>query len=261
MKRTPLLSTNNKKTIKGEKLGYITYILYMSPFKSNSLGKNVCSHASKGCAESCLVGSGFGGMYTAVMKGRMNKTEYFLKDRIEFLNQVKTEIAKAVKKNEDKANITIRLNGTSDLPYENFKIFNGKNIFEVYPDVQFYDYTKNWTRFDKALPSNYHLTFSRSETNHKKAMELLGRGINVAMVFDVTPKEYEGYEVIDADKDDLRFLDPKGVICGLRYKKMTGKGANNLKAFESGFAIRTLAIENKLEGVYKKVKKSLAVSK
>ena len=110
MKRTPLLSTNNKKTIKGEKLGYITYILYMSPFKSNSLGKNVCSHASKGCAESCLVGSGFGGMYTAVMKGRVNKTEYFLKNRIEFLNQVKDEIAKAVKKNEGKANITIRLN-------------------------------------------------------------------------------------------------------------------------------------------------------
>jgi len=261
IKRNPLLSTNNYKTIKGEKLGYITYILYMSPFKANSLGKNVCSHASKGCAESCLVGSGFGGMYKGVMLSRVNRTEYFLKDRIEFLNQVKDEIAKAIKKHEGKAIITIRLNGTSDLPYENFRVFEGnKNIFEVYPEVQFYDYTKNHTRFDKVLPSNYHLTFSRSENNHNKAMELLGHGINVAMVFDVTPKEYAGYKVIDADKDDLRFLDPKGVICGLRYKKMTGKGADNVRAFTEGFAIRTLSIEEKIKKAYKKVKKDLAVT-
>jgi len=96
--RKPLLSTNNAKTIKGEKLGYITYILYMSPFTANIKGINVCSHASKGCADSCLVGSGFGGMYTSVKQGRVNKTEHFLRDRVDFLNQVKDEIAKAIKK-------------------------------------------------------------------------------------------------------------------------------------------------------------------
>ena len=236
--RKPLLSTNNAKTIKGEKLGYITYILYMSPFTANSKGINVCSHASKGCADSCLVGSGFGGMYTTVKQGRIDKTEYFLRDRVAFLHQVKDEIAKAIKKNEGKAIVTIRLNGTSDLPYEKYKVFEGKNIFEVYPDVQFYDYTKNYLRFDKELPKNYHLTFSRSETNNDKAMELLRRGFNVAMVFDKLPTEFEGYKVINADEDDLRFLDEKNVICGLKYKKMTGKGANNQLAFESGFAIK-----------------------
>ena len=237
--KKPLLSTNNAKTIKGEKLGYITYILYMSPFTANSKGINVCSHASKGCADSCLVGSGFGGMYTSVKQGRIDKTEYFLRDRVTFLHQVKDEIAKAIKKNEGKAIVTIRLNGTSDLPYEKYKVFEGKNIFEVYPDVQFYDYTKNYLRFDKELPKNYHLTFSRSETNNDKAMELLERGFNVAMVFDKLPTEYLGFKVINADEDDLRFLDEKNVICGLKYKKMTGKGANNKLAFESGFAIKT----------------------
>jgi hypothetical protein len=236
--RKPLLSTNNAKTIKGEKLGYITYILYMSPFTANSKGINVCSHASKGCADSCLVGSGFGGMYTTVKQGRIDKTEYFLRDRVAFLHQVKDEIAKAIKKNEGKAIVTIRLNGTSDLPYEKYKVFEGKNIFELYPEVQFYDYTKNYLRFDKELPKNYHLTFSRSETNNDKAMELLRRGFNVAMVFDKLPTEFEGYKVINADEDDLRFLDEKNVICGLKYKKMTGKGANNQLAFESGFAIK-----------------------
>jgi len=264
--KKPLLSTNNAKTIKGNKLGYLTYILYMSPYKANSKGKNVCSHASKGCVESCLVGSGFGGMYTSVKKGRVDKTEYFLSDRVGFLHQVKSEIEKAIKKNEGKAIVTIRLNGTSDIPFENFRIFEGKNIFEIFSDIQFYDYTKNHLRFDKVLPSNYHLTFSRSETNHKKSIELLNRGVNVAMVFDKLPKSYEGFEVINADNDDLRFLDKrgkkgKGVICGLKYKKMTGKGADNSLAFKSGFVIdtdNTLAkIQAKIDKAYNKVNKKL----
>jgi len=250
-KRPPLLSTNNTKTMKGEKLGYVTYILYMSPFKANSKRINVCTHASAGCANSCLVGSGFGGIYTSVMAGRVKKTEYFLESRIEFLNQIKDEVTKAIKKHEGKAIPVFRLNGTSDLSYENYKVFEGKNIFEVFPDVQFYDYTKNHTRFDKVLPSNYHLTFSRSETNHAKAIEMLKRGISVAIVFDKLPSSYEGFEVINADNDDLRFLDSKGVVCGLKYKKMTGKGGGqkNIDAMLNGFVIMT---QPKIE---KKVKK------
>ncbi len=238
-RKTILLSTNNNKTMKGEALGYLTYILYMSPFTANSKGVNVCSHASKGCADSCLVGSGFGGMYTNVMEGRKNKTEYFLADRQLFLEQLDAEITKAVAKNKDKAIITIRLNGTSDIRYEKFKVKEGKTIFELHPDIQFYDYTKNYLRFDSPLPKNYHLTFSRSEVNHDKAMGLLNRGFNVAMVFDKLPSTYEGFEVVNGDESDLRFLDKKGVIVGLKYKKMTGKGADNLLAFTSGFAIET----------------------
>lgn len=241
VKRQPLLSTNNAKTVKGEKLGYITYILYMSPFTFNSKNINVCSHASKGCADSCLVGSGFGGMFANVMEGRRKKTEYFLNNRLEFLNQLKVEIAKAVKKNDGKAIVTIRLNGTSDLPFEKYRVFeDNKNIFEIFPEVQFYDYTKNYLRFDKILPSNYHLTFSRSEINNDKAIEILKRGFNVAMVFNKVPANYEGFEVINGDADDLRFLDKKNVIVGLKYKKMTGKGANNDLGIESGFVIDTL---------------------
>jgi len=267
--KKPLLTTDNSKTIKGEKLGYITYILYMSPYKANSKGKNVCSHASKGCADSCLVGSGLGGIYTSVIQSRRNKTEYFLSDRVTFLFQIKSEIEKAIKKNEGKAIVTIRLNGTSDIPYENFKVFEGKNIFEVFPDVQFYDYTKNHLRFDRVLPKNYHLTFSRSETNHKKCIELLNKGVNVAMVFDKLPNKYEGFEVINADNDDLRFLDKrgkkgKGVICGLKYKKMTGKGADNSLAFKSGFVIdtdNTLAkIQAKIDKAMSKVNKKLQLA-
>lgn len=235
--KTKLLSTNNAKTIKGEKLGYKSYILYMSSFKDNSKGINLCSHASKGCSDSCLVGSGMGGIYTTVQNGRRNKAEWFLENRNEFLNTLVKEITNAIKLNKDKAIPVFRLNGTTDITWEKFKIKDNKNIFELFPDTQFYDYTKNHKRFDKELPKNYHLTFSRSEINHNKAMELLFRGFNVAMVFNKLPDNFQGFKVINADLDDLRFLDEKNVICGLKYKKMTGKGANNKLAFESGFAI------------------------
>ncbi len=238
IKRNPILTTNNKKTMKGEGLGYLTYIAYLSPFTFNSKGINICSHASKGCAESCLVGSG-NARFEVVRKGRLARTEYFLSNRIEFLHQLKKEIEQAVYKNEGKAIVTIRLNGTSDIPFEKFKIFEGKNIFEMFPNVIFYDYTKNYLRFDKELPANYHLTFSRSETNHTKAIEILNRGFNVAMVFDTIIDSFAGYEVINGDNNDLRFLDKNNVIVGLKYKKMTGKGANNALALNSRFVINT----------------------
>lgn len=245
MKRKPLLSTNNKKTIKGEKLGYITYIMYMSPYTVNSKGINLCSHASKGCSDSCLVGSGFGGMYSNVIQGRLNKTEYFLSSRVEFLYQLKSDIEKSIIKHKDKAIVTFRLNGTSDIPFEKFKIFDGKNIFEIFPDIQFYDYTKNYLRFDKVLPNNYHLTFSRSETNHTKSMELLKRGFNVAIVMNELVNNINGYEVINGDETDLRFLDKENVIVGLRYKNNTGSGGKikNELAITSGFVLDTKHIK------------------
>lgn len=264
MKRQTLLTTNNAKTIKGGKLGYITYIMYLAPYTQNSQGINLCSHASEGCAKACLFGSGRGGMFSMVEEARKKKTEYFLSSRTEFMFQLKSEIERAVRINKDKAIVTIRLNGTSDIPFEKFKVFEGgKNIFEIFPDVQFYDYTKNHIRFMKELPSNYHLTFSRSETNHNKAIELLNKGFNVAMVFDKTPQTYSGFEVINGDNDDLRFLDKKNVIVGLKYKKLTGKGADNTTAFETGFAIRvpvsTAGIEDRIKNVKDKINKKVKV--
>ena len=239
-----LLSTNNSKTIKGEKLGYSTYILYLAPHTQNSKGINLCSHASKGCAKACLFGSG-AARFEGVQQGKIGKTEWFLDNRTEFLNQLDKEISNIekrhiamgdidtlYKKNGDvlrQKNFAIRLNGTSDLPFEKYKIRDNKNIFELYPNIQFYDYTKNYIRFEKTLSSNYHLTFSLSEDNKEKSFELLSKGYNVAMVFGVKhesdlPTSYKGYNVTNGDKSDLRFLDDTNVIVGLKYKNLTNKG-------------------------------------
>jgi hypothetical protein len=235
-----LLTTNNAKTIKGEKKSYKTYILYLAPHTQNDKGINVCSHASKGCIESCLFKSGFGGIYTSVEKARRAKTDFFLSDRVNFLLQLKKEISAAIKNQKPDEKICFRLNGTSDLSFEKFKIENDKNIFELFPNVQFYDYTKNYIRLEKrVLPKNYHITFSRSETNEEKAIEMLNLGYNVAAVFDQLPQMYKGFKVVNGDENDLRFLDEKNVIIGLKYKKLTGKGADNSQGIKSNFVIHT----------------------
>jgi hypothetical protein len=236
----PLLTFNNVKTVKGEKKKFVTAILYLSPFTLNSKGVNLCPMASNGCANACLFSSGFGGMYENVKNGRLEKTEFYLSNRIAFLDKLVDEIGKLEKKYKDSEfTLAIRLNGTSDISFEKQITSNGKTIFDTFKNIQFYDYTKNYTRFNKVLPSNYHLTFSRSETNEDIAMELLSKGINISMVFEKVPETYKGYKVVDGDEDDLTFLKPSGVIVGLRFKKSTGKGGGekNKEALQSGFVI------------------------
>jgi hypothetical protein len=231
-----LLSQDNAKTIKGEKLGYQTYILYTSPDKQNTKGKSLCAHSTPGCRTSCLFTAGRG-KFTNVALARLHKAEYFLNDRKSFMEQIATEITSAIKKHGENK-ICIRLNGTSDIPYENIPVGEYPNIMTMFPNVQFYDYTKNFARLTNILPNNYHLTFSRAETelNKKQAELALQLGHNVAMVFNVKnetelPNTYMNYNVINGDEHDLTFIHPKNVIVGLKAK-------GDAKKDTSGFVIR-----------------------
>ena len=112
--------------------------------------------------------------------------------------------------------------------YENYKFDDGLNIFESFPDIQFYDYTvldKKYTKFlNGELPTNYHLTYSRKEDNQLQVLENLNNGGSVSVVFEkYLPKVYKGYKVINGDDTDLRFLDPKNVVIGLTHKKIKGR--------------------------------------
>lgn len=224
-----LLNSGNTKTKKGEKLGYITYGLHLAPF--DLAGKNVCPNASKGCAAACLNTAGRGAMAN-VQQARINKTKFFFQDRDKFLMQLTDEIAKAIKSAARKnMKPCFRLNLTSDLPWEKF------GIMQSFPDVQFYDYTKGFLRFTDYLvgkmPSNYHLTFSRSEENEPEIDSIVknqSKG-NIAAVFrNALPDMWNGRKVVNGDETDLRFLDPKGVIVGLVEK-------GEAKKDKSGFVI------------------------
>jgi len=227
-----LLTTANAKIRKGEKIGFKTFGIHLAP--ASLSGFNVCKDASAGCAASCLNTAGMGA-FSNVQNSRIEKTRLFFKDKAIFLSQLIKEITAAVKSAE-KQNLTavFRLNLTSDLPWEKIKL-NGQSVFDLFPSVQFYDYTKSPERMTAFLagemPQNYHLTFSKSETNGAIAESILKSGGNVAMVFRKSlPSKWLGAEVVNGDETDLRFLDGAGKIIGLVEK---GKA----KKDESGFVI------------------------
>ena len=225
-----LLGVNtNYKTIKSEKVGVLTGIIYMSPY--NLSGKNVCPGASAGCAAACLNTAGRGAM-NVVQAARLKKMNRFFKDRQQFLWDLVNEISALRRKAKAKGmKAAVRLNGTSDLPYERYKIRDtGKNIMQLFPDVQFYDYTKLENRIvGQQLPANYHLTFSRAEDNDHK-LEAVLEHTSAAVVFSgELPETWRGYPVIDGDEHDARFTDAgAGVIIGLTAK---GKARHDASGF------------------------------
>ena len=224
------------KTVKGQKFGYYTGIQYLSP--SDECGViNTCPNASKGCRQSCLYTAGRANVFKKINHARVNRTLLFANNKDEYFKTLIGDITKLVKKaKKNNFSACVRLNGTSDISWESEK-FNDKNIFEIFPDVQFYDYTKSARRMldfvAGKLNKNYYLTFSRSENNDKQVLDVLRAGMNVAVVFDKLPQSYLGYKVIDADESDLRFNDVKNVVCGLKAK---GKARKDI----SGFVVKTI---------------------
>lgn len=215
--------------------GFWGTIMHLAPYTLS--GKNTCSHASPGCAAACLNTGSYYTNMDSVQNARIAKTKLFFEDRDTFRDMLYKEIAALVRQADRKGfTPAMRLNGTSDLPWEN--IF--PELFDDFKCVQFYDYTKVQSRMLKSLthqfPANYHLTFSKSEVNWHKCLEVLAAGGNVAAVFaPKIPDTYEGYSVINGDESDFRFLDQRGVIVGLKAK---GKAKND----DSGFTIRLVGL-------------------
>lgn len=224
-----LLTTQNSKTSKGEKKGYLTGILYLKPSESGGRG-NVCPSATEGCKASCLNTAGRG-RFDKIQNGRRRKTDLYFDDKKQFVKDLISEVKK-LKARAEKLDLTpcVRVNGTSDLPSL------ARQVAKAVPEVQFYDYTKI-PKPHKRVLSNYHITFSKAENNMGDCIEALDNGINVAVVFEKElPKKYLGYKVVNGDETDLRFLDKKGtkgkgVIVGLKAK---GKAKKDY----SGFVVR-----------------------
>jgi hypothetical protein len=155
-----------------------------------------------------------------IQRARIRKTQQYFEQRDQFLADLEADIRKAIKFAERQGlKPVFRLNGTSDLSVEKW------GIIEKFPSVQFYDYTKVLGRKVAHLP-NYHLTFSKADGNDSDVAEALLQGMSVVAVYDEIPKG-----VPSADETDLRFLDPKGTLLGLKAK---GKAKKDY----SGFVIR-----------------------
>ena len=234
-KSKALLSiSSDAKTVKGESIGFLTGILYLAPY--NTTKWNTCSMAGIAkCWEGCLFTAGRGAM-SNVAQGRINKTIWFFEERQTFMQQLVVDIKRLIAKaHKQGLQPLVRLNGTSDIRWETIGLaVDGvayDNIFDVFPEVSFYDYTKDANR--KGLPLNYDLTFSDSgvEGFQPFVQIAIAKGMRIASVFrkeTEIPETHRGLTVVSGDKSDVRHLDAKGIVVALYAK---GKA----KLDQSGF--------------------------
>lgn len=230
----------NAKTAKGGE-GYEAAILHLAPVDLAYPGRSVCPWASAGCAAACLNTSGRGQLRgtldtenlerSPIHRARIRKTRLWFDNRPAFIAKLHQELNNLERRARRKGlRPVVRLNGTSDLPWERF------GIPQAHPGITFYDYTKSIGRaFDARMvlnwPDNYTLTFSRSEKDTDSLMAALVRdGVNVAVVFSgkTLPAEWYGAPVIDGLAHDFRFEDPCGVVVGLLAK---GRGKKDTTGF------------------------------
>lgn len=253
-----IFSIDSAKAVKAQSFGYLNGIHYMAPHRAAGVG-DLCGNASPGCIALCLgLYSGQASMVkddsdmegNSVRASRVIKARRFMKERAAYMyDLIRASQLLVARAQRIGFKPCIRLNGATDIAFEGIRIhpswaakhpflapFVGQNMFEIFPDVAFVDYTKNPKRFDRALPANYHLTFSRSETNERTARELLFRGVNVAIVFaGDKPITWKGFSVIDGDEHDLRQLDRRGTRGFVIALSPKGRKA---KRDTSGFVVR-----------------------
>ena len=236
---------SNAKTVKGQSQGFMTGVLYLAPYTLS--GFNTCAMAEIAqCHYACLNTAGRAGIIKTgentnpIQQARIRKTKQFYTERDSFMLELVKDINKLIKQAQKLGFIPlVRLNGTSDIRFENvrfdYEFANGKirnvTIFEIFPEVQFYDYTKIPNR--RNLPANYDLTFSYSGVKEyqKYAMQAIDSGMRLAVVFrlqDQIPSEFLGLPCIDGDNTDIRHLDPKRSIVALYAK---GKAKKDYSGF------------------------------
>ena len=225
-----ILGTASAKTVKGEKIGYLTAIVYLKP------SIKICAHSKlAGCLNPCLQSAGRGA-FNSVQVARESKTRFYFEHREAFLLSIAADIWSLVNTAANKMlTPLVRLNGTSDIDYENLIVCDDKNIFQLFPDVQFYDYTKHPSRkIEGKTPGNYDLTYSYSgiTPQHVTIKGLLNpSNSRVAVVFknqkDI-PTQFHGWVTIDGDNTDVRHIEPKSVVVALYAK---GKAKADMSGF------------------------------
>ena len=262
-----LFSTDSAKAAKASGFGYLNAIHYMAPHDSAGVG-NLCSHASPQCIALCLgTHSGQAAMVSdlengtnATRESRKLKARLFMAHRQDYMNRLARDIVKLERQAaREGLTLCVRLNGSTDIAWERISfVVDDKTsraietrlgvaharagrvmtLLQLFPHIQFVDYTKNPNRMGKT-PSNLHLTLSYSGNNLADCLAALKRGQNVAVVFgEGLPRDWNGHSVIDGDLHDLRHLDPvcpngeRGVVVGLSPKGLTAKRDT------SGFVVR-----------------------
>ena len=223
------------KHIKSIEYNELVYTIYLAP--ADSSGYEVCPLRNTECTDLCLNESGMNRMNMndeLINRSRIKKTQLFFENREYFVKWMVYEIELTKLKAEKLGmSFSVRINNTSDInPLSFYLDVDGKklNVLDLFPDVQFYDYTKVPNRMKlMMLYPNYDLTFSYDGHNKETCLRMLENNVRVAVVFDKLPGELWGYKVIDGDLYDMRYRDEKNVIIGLKFKRVRKKLNKNYK--------------------------------
>jgi hypothetical protein len=194
---------------------------------------NVLCPAAKaaGCMSECLSQQGRGNMAT-VTEARQAKADWFYRDPVAFLTQLKGELENhrdTCRRLGKRA--AVRLNVLSDIEWETY------GVPQAFPEIGFIDYTKLAVRLKRAT-ANYHLIFSYSEREQyaKQCQIALTTDRPIAVVFrGGLPHQYLGRPVIDGDLSDIGNAFATGCVVGLRakgtaYRDNTGFVVDNPEA-------------------------------
>jgi len=254
---TNILSVN-PKTEKSLKNGDPrTYILHLAPHDLS--GVNVCPGAGN-CKKICLHSAGNPVYMEAKRAARIRRTLAYVQNPEAFMRLLVCSVLDKIRKANSEP-IAIRLNGTSDIPWEGVKfnvspefarfvkvkygreLLTGRQdvidlFYFIGENVRFYDYTKIRRDWQKCARKGYHLTFSfdgwGNSSNLKLCREAIANGVNIAAAFNIKrghalPLVLESggladfnLPIVDGDLTDYRPADPAGVIVGLRYKLPVG---------------------------------------
>lgn len=252
--------SNPKVAKNGKVVGVMSFPLHLAPARLS--GFEVCPQRSEGCTKACLHTAGNPAYMAQKEVSRIDRTKAYFTNRKAFMAVLVFEIAAAERKAR-KAGMEcgIRLNATSDIPWEAVAVeIDGCKwncVMDAFLDVQFYDYTKVTKRALRHAtgtrwPSNYHLTFSKTEANDHDVARVIGAGGTVAVVCSLerykaaiergtmaftvsrpgmTMQDVEEVPVVDGDAHDYRPVDPQGTLVILKAK---GDARNDT----SGFVIR-----------------------
>ena len=184
-------------------------VLHLAPAKLS--GTEVCPNRSSGCTAACLNQSGRGQM-NVVQRQRVAKTLRFLADPQGFADCL-TKEARMLERRAVKRGLTLTLrpNGTSDIPWE--------NLLPADVLAHCYDYTKS---VDRWRSQGYYQTLSWHEEMRRSPVDLVREALaagrpGIAVVCSpelhahlVTLPDYLGIPVVDGTLHDYRPSDPPG---------------------------------------------------
>ncbi len=202
--------------------GYSLIGLSLAPH-STAGGDTVCRYSTAECRAVCLgTETGLNVLATAIA-AKIERTRFWHERSALFKAQLMAEVGRAARSAARQGlKLGVRLNVYSDIRWE----LEFPELFNGFPNVQFYDYTKWPGRFDR--PRNYHLTYSYTgtEASRRTVEAYLEAGINAAVIFPTEdlPARFRFHgstrmlRVVDGDLNDFRPGDPRGCVVGLKFK-------------------------------------------